>query len=74
MAPKGAKIKRYAARGQLQPQFPADAPDFLRDRSNRPNRTVALEPVPKKLLDFFDQDMLQLFDFELRPYRSNDSI
>jgi hypothetical protein len=54
MAPKGAKIKRYAARGQLQPQFPADAPDFLRDRSNRPNRTVALEPVPKKLLDFFD--------------------
>jgi hypothetical protein len=33
-----------------------------------------LEHVPKKLLDFFDQDMLQLFDFELRPYRSNDSI
>ena len=28
----------------------------------------------KKLLDFFDSDMLQLFDFELRPYRSNDSI
>ncbi len=23
-----------------------------------------LEHVPKKLLDFFDQDMLQLFDFE----------
>jgi len=33
-----------------------------------------LEHVPKKLLDFFDQDMLQLFDFELRPYRSHDSI
>jgi hypothetical protein len=32
-----------------------------------------LEYVPKKLLDFFE-DMLQLFDFELRPYRSNDSI
>jgi hypothetical protein len=28
----------------------------------------------KKLLDFFDPDMLQLFDFELRPYRSNGSI
>jgi len=24
----------------------------------------ALEHVPKKLLDFFDSDMLQLFDFE----------
>jgi hypothetical protein len=28
----------------------------------------------KKLLDFFDPDMLQLFDFEPRPYRSNGSI
>jgi hypothetical protein len=28
----------------------------------------------KKSLDFFDSGMLQLFDFELRPYRSNDSI
>jgi len=28
----------------------------------------------KKLLDFFDSGMLQLFDFELRPYRSNDSM
>jgi hypothetical protein len=36
--------------------------------------SATLEHVPKKLLDFFDQDMLQLFDFELRPYRSNDSI
>jgi len=26
------------------------------------------------LLDFFVSDVLQLFDFELRPYRSNDSI
>jgi DNA-binding HxlR family transcriptional regulator len=33
-----------------------------------------LAHVPKKLLDFFDQDMLQLFDIEMRPYRSNDSI
>ncbi len=33
-----------------------------------------LEHVPKKLLDFFEKGMLQLFDFELRPYRSNDSI
>jgi hypothetical protein len=28
----------------------------------------------KKLLDFFASDMLQLFDFALRPYRSNGSI
>jgi hypothetical protein len=28
----------------------------------------------KKLLDFFYSDMLQLFDYELRPYRSNESI
>jgi hypothetical protein len=26
----------------------------------------SLEHVPKKLCDFFDQDVLQLFDFELR--------
>jgi len=39
-----------------------------------PRRPAALEHVPKKLLDFFHQDMLQLFDFELRPYRSNDMI
>jgi hypothetical protein len=64
VAQKGAKIKRYAVRGQLQPRFPAYAPDFLRDRGNRPDRTVALEHVQKKLLDSFDQDMLQLFDFE----------
>ena len=36
--------------------------------------TGGLVHVPKKLLGFFDKDMLQLFDFELRPYRSNDSI
>jgi hypothetical protein len=28
----------------------------------------------KKLLDFFNSDMIQLLDFELRPYRSNGSI
>jgi hypothetical protein len=37
-------------------------------------RFEALGHVPNKLLDFFDQDMLQFFEFELRPYRSNDSI
>ena len=35
---------------------------------------LRLEHGPNKLLDFFDEDMLQLFDFELRPYRSKDSI
>jgi hypothetical protein len=47
------------------------------------NLQSTIEHVPKKVLAFFDietsdismsQDMLQLFDFELRPYRSNDSI
>jgi hypothetical protein len=28
----------------------------------------------KQLLDVFDSDMLQLFDYELRPYRSNGPI
>ncbi|MGB6710804.1 MAG: hypothetical protein WBE85_11745 [Methylocella sp.] len=74
MAQKAAKIKRYAARGKLQPRFPAYAPDFLRDRGNRPDRTVALEHVPKESLAFFGQDMLQLLDFELSPYRSNGSV
>jgi hypothetical protein len=36
-----------------------------------PFEQARLEHVQKKLLDFFDSDMLQLFDFELRPYRSN---
>jgi Transposase, Mutator family len=31
---------------------------------HRGGRREVLEHVPKKLLDFFDQDMLQLFDFE----------
>jgi hypothetical protein len=35
---------------------------------------ATLEHVPKKLLDFFDSGMLQFFEFELRPYRSKDSI
>jgi hypothetical protein len=41
-----------------------------------PARTgwIELEHVPEKLLDFFDYGMLQLFDFELRSYRSNDFI
>jgi len=33
-----------------------------------------LEHVRKQLLDFFNEDMLQLFHFELCPYRSNESI
>jgi hypothetical protein len=41
---------------------------------SRSRFVTSIVHVPKKLLDFFDQDMLQLFDFELRPYRSNDSI
>jgi hypothetical protein len=28
------------------------------------SKMSALEHVPKKLLDFFDKDMLQLFEFE----------
>ncbi len=44
------------------------------DRQEAAREMPPLEHVPKKLLDFFDQDMLQLFDIELRPYRSNDSI
>jgi hypothetical protein len=37
-------------------------------------RIEHLEHGQKKLLAFFVSDMLQLFDFELRPYRSNGSI
>jgi hypothetical protein len=53
VAQKAAKIKRYAARGQLQPRFPAYAADFLGYRSSRPDRTVALKHVQKKLRGFF---------------------
>ena len=31
-------------------------------------RRHSLEHVPKKLFDFFDQDMLKLFDFERVPF------
>jgi hypothetical protein len=37
-------------------------------------RSMTLEHGPKKLLGFFDSDMLQLFESELRPYRSEDSL
>jgi hypothetical protein len=33
-----------------------------------------LEHAPKKLPGFFGFDMRQIFDFELRPYQSNESI
>ena len=33
-----------------------------------------LEHVLKKVARLFDSGMLQLLDFELRPYRSNESI
>ena len=45
-----------------------------RDPGSFQRRPDTLEHVPKKLLDFFDSDMFQRFDFELRPYRSKDSI
>jgi hypothetical protein len=36
-------------------------------------RSMTLEHGPKKVLGFFDSDMLQLFESEQRPYRSEDS-
>jgi hypothetical protein len=36
---------------------------FCRRRGSAP-AFAALEPVPKKLIDFFGSDMLQLFEFE----------
>jgi hypothetical protein len=33
-----------------------------------------LEHAPKKLPGFFGFDMRQIFDFELRPYQSNEPI
>jgi hypothetical protein len=38
----------------------------------RPGRNESMSL--KKLLDFFDSAVLQLFDFERRPYRSNGSV
>jgi hypothetical protein len=32
--------------------------------AGRPRRLQQLEPVPKKRIDFFGSDMLQLFEFE----------
>jgi hypothetical protein len=63
VAQKEAEIKRYTPREQLQPRFPAYAPDFLRNRGKGPNRTVALGQIPKRLFDFFGSDMRQIFDF-----------
>jgi hypothetical protein len=41
---------------------------------NAPAKDAPTARNQKKLLDFFDAGMLQRLDFELRPYRSNDSI
>jgi hypothetical protein len=45
-----------------------------RSRSSVPAKDAPTARNQKKLLAFFASDMLQLFDFELRRYRSNDSI
>jgi hypothetical protein len=75
---KGQNQKIYCSRA-LQPQFPAYAPEFLRDRGNWPDGTVAVEHVLKKVARLFrywtsdiyisevHEDMLQLFDFEQVP-------
>ncbi len=52
---------------------------FARARFRRVKTALLLQEVPlsmslKKLLGFFDSDVLQFFEFELRPYQSNDSI
>jgi hypothetical protein len=51
-------------------------PSGGRNRENMilEDEKALLEPGAKNLPDFFDSDMRQLLDFELRPYRSNDSI
>jgi hypothetical protein len=65
-----------AASGRDSDKSPAQTLSIKRSSKRCANCTKhgALEQVPKKLLAFFDSDMLQLFDFELRPYRSNGSI
>jgi hypothetical protein len=43
--------------------------DSYRDRARESLHIYSQEQVPKKLLDFFDSDMLQLFDFERVPIK-----
>ena len=50
MVPLTPEVKRHARL------------EHHRRQADAISRTV--EHVPKKLLDFFDQDMLQVFDFE----------
>ena len=50
---------------------PNSVPHAARCSSNRPANARA---CPEKVADFFGFDMLQIFDFELRPYQSNESI
>ena len=70
----GTWRKPGKTRAARQPNFgrPARPADGAAAASGEPVRV--LEHVPEKLPGFFDQDMLQLLEFELRPYRSNDSI
>jgi hypothetical protein len=54
--------------------MPAGAEVSMNGKTRRAGFTGTQRICLKKLLVFFDSDMLQLFDFEPRPYRSNGSI
>jgi len=62
------------AESKLLPRESANFMESYHYYENRPAFGPCLEHIQKKLLDFFDLDVPQLFDFELRPYRSNESI